>query len=253
LKKILFILAGALLLLGTVNLTKYISQRKIIARLIEKDAGAIKELRYRLFIFGLIPVGEAVITQGGQESYQGQKVYRLSAQARTGRLVSVFFSAQAETESLVETAGLNPLLFRQRIAVKNKNEILKEVRYDQKQGIMTLGQESRIIPIGTKDPLSALAYLERLDLDAEKDVQLYINTNQKTYVFKGTSESKKILLKQKAFYLARLNAHISRRDKNPYHKSSISIVLLRLDKNIPLKINVFASGFLLEALLREVK
>jgi len=79
-----------------------------------------------------------------------------------------------------------------------------------------------------------------------------INTNQKNYILKGRATPKEMLIKGKAYKTVILEASISRRDKNPYHKSSIKMVLLRGKENTPILIKVFASGVFLSAGLTEV-
>jgi ribosomal protein L21 len=81
-----------------------------------------------------------------------------------------------------------------------------------------------------------------------------INTNQKNYSLKGTVVPKEISSAGRRYKVYLLKAEIKRRDKNnPYHRSKITMVVLRKDRNIPILIKVFASGALINAKLIEVK
>ncbi|MCX5713526.1 MAG: DUF3108 domain-containing protein [Candidatus Omnitrophica bacterium] len=252
-KKVGMVFLVFLGLLVMVVLFKNLGQRRILRQLVSADMAKIKELHYRLNMLGLIPVGEAVIFRERQEEYDGRKVYHLRAAAFSGKVISIFFSAKAEVDSFVSMDDLNPVMFKQKLFVKNKYDTEKEVYYDQKQGVMTLAGVSRIIPIGTKDPLSAMFFLRRMDAQAIKDFEFNINTNQKTYVLKGAAQIQDESIDGKPCQLIRLRADIRRRDKNPYHKSSIAMLLLRVSENIPFKINVLAGGVYLEAVLIGVR
>jgi len=50
-----------------------------------------------------------------------------------------------------------------------------------------------------------------------------------------------------------LKGDISRRDKNPYHQTKISMVLVKDKENTPILINVFASGMLINVKLTSIK
>jgi hypothetical protein len=53
--------------------------------------------------------------------------------------------------------------------------------------------------------------------------------------------------------IAYVNATISRKDKNPYHKSEISLVMLADKENLPVLIRIFASGLLVQAKLVDIQ
>lgn len=252
-KKIILILIAVLLVfLGTSLLLKNMSQRRMITELVDRKGEGVLTLHYRVYMLGLFPVGEAWIKKESQEDYEGRKVYHINGLARTNRFFSAFFSGEAEVDSLVDIASINPVIFRQRIYVKNKYDLKKEASYDQDKGVMTSGGVSRVIPPDTKDPLSAFLYLKRMSSGMLKDFEININTNQKTYILKGVSEIKEAVLGKNRFELARLNAQIMRRDKNPYHRSNISMLLVRVKENIPVKISVFSGGFFVQALLTDI-
>ncbi|MCX5696494.1 MAG: DUF3108 domain-containing protein [Candidatus Omnitrophica bacterium] len=253
-KKILIvILLAFVVLFGVSILLKNLSLRRITARLVSLNTAEIKELHYRLNMLGFIPVGEAVIYKEIPEEYDGRKMYHLNASAFTYNVFSGFFSGKAEVDSFVDTTSLNPVVFRQKLFVKNKYDITKEVFYDQSLGVMTIAGVKRIIPPGTKDPLSVLLYLRRMDPQGLKEFDININTNQKTYSLKGGGEINSKSINEKPYQLIKLKADIRRRDKNPYHRSSLSMLLVRVSENIPVKIDVFSGGFFLEAVLMDIR
>ena len=92
-----------------------------------------------------------------------------------------------------------------------------------------------------------------MDFNKVKQFQTNINTNQKNYTLSGKARQIDISLNKQIFKTILLNADIARRDKNPYHKSTITMVLLGEKEKIPLLIKVFASGILIHVRLIEIK
>lgn len=225
----------------------------IISQLLKKGDIKPGELRYAVNFLNVLPIGEAIFGLQKEEEYRGQKVYHLSAKARNLDIYSKFFTAQAAVDSFIDTASFNPFIFRQRLSIKGKKDIIKEVFYDQQNHVMSIeGTQRQIFP-ETQDPLSVIYKLKIMDFKQNKEFSININTNQKNYILKGTSEQRDVLINKKVYKLAFIRAAISRRDKNPYHKSSISMVMLQGKENIPIQIRVFASGILINSKLVEIK
>lgn len=227
--------------------------KNIISGLAKKGGIGPGELRYRIYLFGILPVGDAVFGIEKIEQYQGQKVYHLSATAQSLNAFSKFFKASAHLDSYVDTEELCHLAFKQKIAILGKPTLEREVTYDQKSGIMDIAGVKRQILPNTQDPLSAIFNIRHLDFDKAEDIEMNINTNQKNYILKGVAERKNISIHKQAYRVILAKAKIARRDKNPYHKSSITTVLLKEKENIPILIKVFASGLLINARLIEIR
>lgn len=227
--------------------------KNIISGLSKKGDIEPGELRYRVYLLGIIPIGEAVFGVEKSEQYQGQAVYHLSATAQSLNVFSKFFNASAALDSYIDTKQLAPIVFKQRIAISGKQSIAREVTYDQKSGIMSIAGVKRQILANTQDPLSAIFNLRRLNFDKIKDIEMNINTNQKNYILKGTAIQQEILINKRIYKIVSAKAEIRRRDKSPYHKSNISIVLLKEKQNLPILIKVFASGVLINARLIEIR
>ena len=253
-KKVLLVFSIFILLTFFFIIQNNSNPNIIISQLLKKGDISGGELRYAVNFLNLLPVGEAVFSPQIEEEYHGQKVYHLSAKAKSLDIYSRFFSAQASVDSYIDTASFNPLVFRQRLSVKGKNGLLKEVIYDQKNLVMTIaGTERQIFP-DTQDPLSAIYNVKSIDLRQNKEFSININTNQKNYILKGTSKQRVFLIDKKAYKLYFIKASVARRDKNPYHKSHISMILLQKDKkNIPILMKVFAGGILINIKLVEVR
>ena len=253
-KKVLLVFSVSVLLSLFFIIQNNSNPNIIISQLLKKGDISGGELRYTVNFLNVFPVGEAVFLPQKEEEYHGQKVYHLSAKAENLDIYSRFFTAQASVDSYIDTTSFNPLVFRQRLSVKGKNDILKEVIYDQKNLVMTIaGTERQIFP-DTQDPLSAIYKVKNMDLKRNKEFSININTNQKNYILKGTSDERDILINKKAYKLYFIKAAIARRDKNPYHKSHISMILLKLDnKNIPILMKVFAGGILINIKLAETR
>jgi len=251
-KKILFILLIIILSLVFIMYNNS-NPRSIIANLAKKGDIHSGDLRYRVYFFGVLPFGDAVLGMQKLEDYKGEKVYHLRGEAQSLKFISKFFSSRAVIDSYVDEQKLCPILFKQKLAISGKPDAEKEVFYDQESGIMTLAGVKRQILPKTQDPLSAVFNIKRLDFDNVKDIEMNLNTNQKNYILTGNAERKNIWLNKKIYKITLLKVDIRRRDKNPYHKSSIDMVLLKADENIPILIKIFASGFLMNAKLIEIK
>ncbi len=227
--------------------------KNIISQLIKNENIHKGKLRYRIYLLGVFPIGEAAFMPEQVEEYKGQRVYHLSATAQSLKIFSQLFSGYATLDSYVDMQQLNPIVFKQKLVIRGKNDIDREVTYDQKQGIMSIAGVRRQILPNTQDPISAIFNIRRMNFDQPQEFEISINTNQKNYILKGTALPKDISIHNKTYKTAFLRAQISRRDKNPYHKSSISMVLWREKENMPILIKVFASGFLINARLTEIK
>lgn len=226
----------------------------IISGLDKKGSIEPGELRYRIYLLGIFPVGEAIFRIEKAEEYNGKKVFHLSASAGSLKSFSKLFSGQAVLDSYVDMQGLSPVLFKQKVIISGKQNIERSVIYDQKNGVMDIAGLKRQIYPNTQDPLSAMFSLKHMDFDKIKEFQMSINTNQKNYILKGIVSQQELSINKKTYKIVLAKAKISRRDKNPYHQSSLSIVLLNKEKeNIPILIKVFASGFLINAKLIEIK
>jgi hypothetical protein len=147
---------------------------------------------------------------------------------------------------------LSPVLFKQKLESPGKENPNKEVFYDLKNNTMTLNGVVRQIYPNTQDPLSAVFNLKRMNFSSTKTIEFNINTNQKNYILNGTANEKNILVNKELFKIVTVNAEIKRRDKDPYHKSNIDLVLLKGEQNIPILIKVFASGALITAKLVDI-
>ena len=231
------------------------SPKVIISRLMKnKDALRGRQLVYRVYFLRIFPMGEAVLMMPEEiEEYKGRKVYHLRATANNLRLFSNFVNAYANLDSYIDIRQLTPVLFKQKLVVTGRKDTYREVFYDQTNHIMSIEKVRRQILPDTQDPLSAIFNVRRMDFDNIKKLEMFINTNQKNYILKGTAKTKNISIGKKTYKIALLESNISRHDKNPYHKSSIDIILLDEGSNIPISVNVFTRGILLNARLIDIK
>lgn len=252
-KKILLIAIVIIILASIYSYHNNNNQASIISKLVKKAELKPGDLKYQVNLLGIIPMGDSVLALEELEEYNGKKVYHLTARAESAKILSKFFKANVILDSYVDTEKLNPLLFKQRIVIAGRQDIAKEAIYDQNASIMTIAGVKRQILPNTQDPLSAIFNLRRMDLDRVKEFELNINTNQKNYVLKGSVRPQQISINKKIYKTALLKATIKRRDKNPYHQSELTMVLLREKENIPILIRVFASGMLINAKLIDIE
>jgi hypothetical protein len=251
-KKVLIIAVGIVLGLFIIS---YFNTRldPALAIITKKSANSGGDLKYRVYLLGVLPVGEAVLYSAKKEDYQGGSVYHLRAEAKGLEIFSRFFNGSAILDSFIDTVSLNPRSFRQKVVVSGKPDINREVLYDQNENIMILSGVKRQVMPNTQDPLSLIYNFRHMDFDMVKDFDLSLNTNQKNYMIKGAVTLGEKGLGGAIYKTALVNAEIKRRDKNPYHKSRISILFLKGKENVPLTVKVFASGFLIYAKLVELK
>ncbi|MFA4889281.1 MAG: DUF3108 domain-containing protein [Candidatus Omnitrophota bacterium] len=241
-KKILIILAVGILIL-VVAQAVFDSPRAIISRILKYQGAESGKLSYKIKLFGFLPAGDAIFNPAVEVNLQGKSVYQISASARTAKWLAFAFSGSAQVESFINKESLNPILFRQKLLLKDKPEVDKEISYNQEQGSMTIAGESRVILPDTQDPLSLMFRLKSIDFDELNNFTFNINTNKKNYAFRGIVQRQNIALEGKAYKIFLVNATVSRIDKNPYHKTSINMVFLRHNgENIPILIKVFSSG-----------
>lgn len=243
---ILVILTAAIFISAWQNNPKTIINKIDIARLESQS----KQLMFKVYFLGIFPLGKAVLEDNGLVRFEGKDLYLLSAQANAGGFISKLYPFSASLESYLEAKTFLPVIFRQKLRTKDK-ETAKEARYDQANNVMEIAGQKRNIMPKTREPLSALYELRRLDLDTVSNFELNINTNQKNYAFTGSIASKDIQTKNGPANIYRLKGRIFRRDKNPYHQSQVEFVLLGNEQRTPVFIKVFASGVLITARLVE--
>lgn len=252
-KKILIILVVLLLSFALVMMNNN-RPKVIIGRLVKKSAGG-ERLRYAVNLVGVIPVGEAVFFKERVEPYGAgeEEAYHLSAKAESLKIYSRLVRGSALLDSYLDKTTLDPLLFRQRLLFSGEKEAQKEVFYDQGNRIMSIEGERREILSHTQDPLSALFNIRRMDFDKTKEFEMNINTNQKNYLLKAVARIEELSIKNKKYRIVVIDADISRRQKSPYHKTTMRLVLWKDRQNLPVYIKVFASGFLISCRLIDIE
>ncbi len=197
---------------------------------------------FRVNFQGLIPAGHAILENKGEESYQGKKVYHLSARANPLAFYTKIFNVQAKVDSYVDVDKLYTLRFTQTLSLPNKPRDEKVVLYDQDKNVMELrGVKRQILP-ATQDPLSAIFYLRHQDLELGKIFDLNINTNQKNYqLYAKVIGREEYTLEAKKIGVWVLEGIIRRRDKNPYHKTTMKMWLLDNPSKTPIFIKTLTS------------
>ena len=249
-KKILVVIVLGLAAIAVISASQN-NPSVILSRIgADKLKGDAKELVYKVYLFGALPAGEALIADKGLDMFGGQNVYRLSASAKGSSLISKIYPFEAVLDSYLDPGTFLPQVFKQTLRTKDK-EIVKEVSYDQKNGVMRIADVKRTIFPETYEPLSALYKLRRMDMNSVSAFDLNINTNQKNYAFTGTITKEEVRIKGETQRFFRLKGKIFRRDKNPYHQSHLEIVFLDNPQKTPLFIKVFASGALLTVRLTD--
>ena len=220
---LLFIILGALKELNGNRIANIIKHNKLQ----DKPLDDRSTLVFRVNFQGLIPAGIAVMENKGEELYNGRKVYHLSAKAGASDFFSRIYNAQAQVDSYMDAEKLHALKFTQALILPNKPRDEKVVLYDQENNFMELKGTKRQILANTQDPLSAIYYLRHQELHLGKEFDLNINTNQKNYqLYAKVLGKQSYFLKDKEVGIWLVEVIIRRRDKNPYHKTTMRLWLL---------------------------
>ncbi len=191
---------------------------------------------------GIIPAGSARFENKGEELYQDIKVYHLSGRAYPLDFYTRFFNARAQVDSYVDADKLYTLKFKQSFILPNKTKQEKEILYDQDRNFMELkGIKRQILP-DTQDPLSAIFYIQHQDLKLGKVIDININTNQKNYQFYAKVIARQeYTLETKKIGVWVLEGVVRRRDKNPYHKTTLKLWVLDNPTKIPILIKTMSN------------
>lgn len=200
------------------------------------------KLYYRIYLFGFLPVGNAVLEDNGISVWNKKKVYHLSAKAQAAGIISKLYPFTASIDSYLDENFL-PVFFKQSLKTKDK-DIVKEIRFYQDKNIMEILGVTRVILAQTYEPLSAIMRLRRMDFDKESNFDLNINTNQKDYALKGTARTQGVRLGKGVIKAYVLDGRIFRRDKNHYHQTNFTAVLSGAKFNTPVLMKFFSSGIL---------
>lgn len=225
-----------------------------ISRLLNaRNIQEVTELRYTVYFLGIIPVGEAVFNPAHIDEITGKDTYHLRATAGTSRFFSKFFAAEAYLDSFVDIHQLNPLLYRLKLTVSGRKDINEEIIYNQKDGFMSVSGVKRLILPNTQDPLSSMFNIMHMDFEKIKEFQMNINAHKKNYILKGIVQNKDLSINNKLHKTYILKGEVFRQDKNPYHQSSFTFVLLKEKVNIPCLIKVFSGGVLIQAKLVDIR
>lgn len=224
--------------IGKNNLLSIIRYNKLQNKIMGDD----NILVFRVTYLGLFPAGEARLENIGEELYQGKKAYHLSAQAYPLDFLSSVFNVQAQVDSYIDAGKLHTLKFMQRLSLPGKPQEEKEVLYDQDKNYMELkGVRRQILP-NTQDPLSAIFYIRHQNFELGKVFDLNINTNQKNYqLYAKVTERKEYFLRSEKVMVWVLEAIIRRRDKNPYHKTTMKLWLVDDSLRTPILIKAMTN------------
>ena len=214
-----------------------------------EDVAYLENLeKVRLYLLGIVPVGEAVLKEE-KTTYEGRAAVHLSAVAYTGGFFSRIIAARVAADSFVDSQSLNPMEFRQKTAIRGK-ETEKKVVYDQEKKVMIIAGKSWDILENTKDPLSAVYTMRHMKFAPSQPIEMNINTNQKNYSVKGWCNFIHEEINGTAYQVTQINVSIQRRDKNnPYHRSKVEIFALEGRANTPVLIKVLSGGVLAYARL----
>ena len=208
----------------------------------------------RVDYLGLLPVGEAKLENKGEQILEGRKIYNLSGQASVLEIFSKFFNARAQINSYIDKEKMHTLKFTQTLIIPDKPKEEKEILYNQNNNIMELrGIKRQILP-DTQDPLSALFYIQHQPLKVNREFDININTNQKNYrLYVKVIKKEEYNLAGRQTGIWVLQGDIARRDKNPFHKSQMTLWLLDNPYKTPILAKIMTNGGLITARLINIE
>lgn len=196
----------------------------------------------RINYLWVIPAGTAKLENKGEEEYLGKKVYHLSAKAWPLAIYSRFFEALAQADSYAAKAGYYTLKFTQSLTLPNKPKEEKEILYDQNNNFMELDGVKRVILPDTHDPLSAIFYIRSREMKEGRIIDININTNQKNYqLYAKVAEKKEYAFKSGKRTVWIVDGVVRRREKSPYHKTTLKMWLLDDAAKTPILIRAMTS------------
>lgn len=197
----------------------------VLKNLIKKGTLDSQKLTLKINYLLFIPVGEAKLEILGKERFRNADLVHIRAQAKTFDFVKSIFHAKATVDSYIDPVQLHSVYFIQHLEMINKPDENKELSYDQKRHIMTYqgprGSEKRVVDEHAQDPLSAVFFIQNKKFKIGDSFKLSLNTNQKNYVVSVNVISKQIVkISDKDYEIWLTQSSVSRKDKNPRHKSS---------------------------------
>lgn len=211
-------------------------------------------LTYSVKFLGIFPLALAKINFLGEDTYEGTRVYRIEAVAKTLDFIEPIFYATAKIESIVDKNKMHTLKFSQHAQIKGREgkDKDKSITYNQKKHTMLYKGEERVIKPDTQDPLSAIFYLRNQGLSVGKEFDIYFNTNQTNYLMKAKVLAKDIYnISGRDLGVWTVNAEIRRADGNPYHQTDLKFYLLDNETKTLLLIKVFSGTGIISAPLIE--
>lgn len=213
-----------------------------------------KTLVLKIKFFGLIPAAEAKIKDLGREKLDRKEVFHFGATAETMPYFAKIFRAQIQADSYVDTVKLCPLKFVQLVQTPGDYDYNREIIYDQKQKVMRIGDVQREIFEDTRDPISAVFYIRNQEFKIGKEITTHINTNQKNYILtaKVLDYKESTTNGEKTGYWL-MTAEVKRADKNPRHKTSVTIWFFDNKTKTPFLIKIMTAGGLVTASLTGLK
>jgi len=238
------IVCGSLLLLLIVFFKGlYANRPEVIIRDLPLGNKEINQFIFRMDYLGFIPAGEFVLEDKDIENLNGKSVYHLKASAKPNNLFNFFYKVNLEVDSFIDTENFLPLKFIQSLEIQGKPKEKKVIFYDQKNHVMDIEGEKRVIFPNTYEPLSLFFFfLRNVDLNIDKTIDLNINTNQENYQFLAkVIERKTYNIKGYNFDIYKIKGRVKRRGKSLRHSSSFSMFLLNRPLRVPVLIKVFSN------------
>jgi hypothetical protein len=138
-----------------------------------------ERLIFKIKYMWIIPIGLLELRVKEITSYEGQKVYRLVAEAKTSKLFSFFFKAETKFESYMDVQNLCSRGYEECIQIRGQPPKEKRVVYDWEEQIMQFRGVKKRISSCPQDPISAMYYIRAQELGIGKKFNFNIEVSKR--------------------------------------------------------------------------
>ena len=213
-----------------------------------------KSIMFRAKVFGFLVLGQAQMNYAEPELFQGKEVYHLTAEARAAGLISRFLNARVEIDSIVDKKRMHSLRFTQIMEMLDKPKDERVIIYDQENNVMESRGVKRSILPDTRDPLSAMLYIQNQNFQLGKEFDINVNTSQKNYrLYLKVIKKEEYVINGSKVGAWVLEGDVKRRDKSPRHSIGITVWILDSPYKVPFLLKVTTNIGPITAWLVEVR
>jgi hypothetical protein len=149
-------------------------------REVENRAFGVGELLEFDVKYGKLPAGSATLAIPEIVNFDGRDCYRVTSNANSNGVVSVFYKVRDHVESFIDVDGLFPRKFHKSLR-EGGYKADRTTVFNQKEHLAVTGNDTIPTYSFVQDPLSSLYYVRTQELIPGKDVLIDNHTDKKNY------------------------------------------------------------------------